>query len=129
LPELPERIYSAEAPPRAVAAFAADVAREAAAGDAHGAAILSGAAAELALTACAALDRLFEPGEPAVVSYAGNVFKAGSALLEPFRREVVSRRPGTQVVPPDGDALAGAALLAALEDLRPEPGLLWREAA
>jgi hypothetical protein len=63
------------------------------------------------------------------VSYAGNVFKAGAPLLEPFRHEVRSRRPGTEVLPPDGDALAGAALLAAVEDLRPQPGLLWREAA
>ena len=129
LPELPERIYSAEVPPRAVAAFAADVAREAAAGEPHALAILAGAAGELALTACAALDRLFERGEPAVVSYAGNVFKAGAALLEPFTQEVLARRPGTTVLAPDGDSLAGAALLAALEDLRPQPGLLWREAA
>jgi N-acetylglucosamine kinase-like BadF-type ATPase len=126
LPDLPERIYSAEVPPRA---FAADVAQEAAAGEAHAVAIMADAAGELALTACAALDRLFEPGEPAVVSYAGNVFKAGPPLLEPFEREVQSRRPGTEVLAPDGDALAGAALLAGLEELRPQPGLLWREAA
>jgi N-acetylglucosamine kinase-like BadF-type ATPase len=115
-------------PPRAVAAFAADVVREAAGGEPHAEAILADAGRELALTACAALDRLFEPGEPALVSYAGNVFKAGAPLLEPFRREVLSRRPGTEVLPPDGDALAGAALLANLEDLQPQPGLLWREA-
>ena len=129
LPELPERIYSAEVPTRAVAAFAADVAQEASGGEPHAEAILADAGRELALSACAALDRLFEPDEPAVVSYAGNVFKAGAALLEPFRQEVLSRRPGTEVLPPDGDALAGAALLAALEDLRPQPGLLWRETA
>jgi N-acetylglucosamine kinase-like BadF-type ATPase len=127
LPELPERIYSAEVPPRAVAAFAADVAREAAGGEPHAEAILAHAGRELGLTACAALDRLFEPDEPAVASYAGNVFKAGAPLLEPFRQEVLSRRPGTEVLPPDGDALAGAALLAAMEDLQPQPGLLWRE--
>jgi N-acetylglucosamine kinase-like BadF-type ATPase len=129
LPALPERIYSAEVPPRAVAAFAADVAQEAAAGDTRAAAILADAASELALTVCAAMDRLFEPGEPAVVSYAGNVFKAGTPLLEPFTREVRWRRPGTEVRAPDGDALAGAALLAGLEELRPQPGLLWRDAA
>jgi N-acetylglucosamine kinase-like BadF-type ATPase len=129
LPELPERIYSAEVPPRAVAAFAADVAQEASGGEPHAEAILADAGRELALSACAALDRRFEPDEPAGVSYAGNVFKAGAPLLEPFRQEVLSRRPGTHVLPPDGDALAGAALLAALEDLRPQPGLLWRETA
>jgi N-acetylglucosamine kinase-like BadF-type ATPase len=130
LPELPERIYSADVPARAVAAFAADVAQVAAAGEPHAGAILADAARELALTACAALGRLFEPDEPAVVSYAGNVFRAGRPLLEPFTRGVLSRRPGTEVLPPDGDALAGAALLAALDEgLRPEPGLLWRAAA
>jgi N-acetylglucosamine kinase-like BadF-type ATPase len=130
LPDLPERIYSADVPARAVAAFAVDVAQEAAGGEPHAEAILADAARELALTACAALGRLFEPGEPAVVSYAGNVFRAGMPLLEPFRHEVQSRRPGTEVLPPDGDALAGAVLLAALDDgLRPQPGLLWRAAA
>jgi N-acetylglucosamine kinase-like BadF-type ATPase len=130
LPGLPESIYSADVPARAVAAFAADVAREAAAGEPHAAAVLADAGRELAVTACAALGRLFEPGEPAFVSYAGNVFRAGRPLLEPFTAEVPARRPGTEVVPPEGDGLAGAALLAALDDgLRPEPGLLWRAIA
>jgi N-acetylglucosamine kinase-like BadF-type ATPase len=129
LPDLSERIYAAEVPTRAVAAFAADVASEAAAGEPHATAIMAGAAGELALSACAALDRLFEPSEPATVSYAGNVFQAGPPLLEPFAREVRRRRPATELVAPAGDALAGAALLAELDDgLRPEPGLLWRAA-
>jgi N-acetylglucosamine kinase-like BadF-type ATPase len=130
LPELPERIYSADPPTRAVAAFAADVAQAAADGEPHAAAILADAGGELALTACAALGRLFEPSESATVSFAGNVFQAGAALMEPFTQGVVARRPGTEVVPPAGDGLAGAALLAALADgLRPEPGLLWRAGA
>jgi N-acetylglucosamine kinase-like BadF-type ATPase len=127
LPSLSERIYSADVPIRAVAAFAADVAREAAAGEPHAVAILADAGRELALTACAALGQLFGPSEPAFLSYAGNVFRAGPPLLEPFTASVLSRRPGTDVVSPEGDGLAGAALLAALhERLRPEPGLLWR---
>jgi N-acetylglucosamine kinase-like BadF-type ATPase len=129
LPDLSERIYAAEVPTRAVAAFAADVAREAAAGEPHATAILADAARELALTARAALDHLFEPDEPAVVSYAGNVFRAGTPLLDPFTSAVLEQRPATDVLPPGGDALAGAALLAGLgEGLRPEPGLLWRAA-
>jgi N-acetylglucosamine kinase-like BadF-type ATPase len=130
LPELSETIYCADVPTRAVASFAADVAREAAAGEPRAVAILADAARELAITGCAALGRLFEPDEPVALSYAGNVFRAGTPLLEPFTQEVEARRPGTEVVPPEGDALAGAALLAALDDgLRPEPGLLWRSAA
>jgi N-acetylmuramic acid 6-phosphate etherase len=130
VPELAERIYSAEAPNRAVAAFAADVAEAAAGGEPHAVGILAAAGRELAVTACAALGRLFEPDEQAAVSYAGNVFGAGPPLLEPFTRELEARRPGTEVAPPIADGLAGAALLATLhEGLRPEPGLLWRTEA
>jgi glucosamine kinase len=129
VPELSERIYAAEVPTRAVAAFAADVAASAQEGDEGALAILADAAAELASTACAALAHLFETGEPAVVSYAGNVFRAGPVLLEPFSRAVAAKRPGTEVRPPAADALAGAAILAAEDGLRPEPGLLWRAAA
>ncbi len=102
LPELSKRIDASPAPIGAIAAFAHDVARAAAAGDAHAHAIFEEAAHELASTACAALGRLFEPGEPAIVSYAGNVFRAGALVVEPFIRSVSERRPGTQVVPPDG---------------------------
>jgi N-acetylglucosamine kinase-like BadF-type ATPase len=126
LPGLSERIYGSPVPTRAIADFAVDVARTAAAGDAHARTILEDAARELALTACAALGRLFEPDEPALVSYAGNVFRAGALVVGPFTRSVSERRPGTRVVPPEGDALAGAALLAGLEtELQPEPGILW----
>jgi N-acetylmuramic acid 6-phosphate etherase len=126
LPELPERIYAAPVPARAIAAFAVDVAAEAGAGDPHAVAILADAGCELALTACAALDRLFEPDAPATVSYAGNVFRGGALLLEPFTRSVLERRQNNKVVPPAGDALAGAAVLAEAQDaLRPEPGILW----
>jgi N-acetylglucosamine kinase-like BadF-type ATPase len=129
LPDLPERVYGADVPSRAVAAFAADVALEAAAGEPLARAILADAARELAMSGCAALGRLFEPDEPALLSYAGNVFRAGPALLEPFAREVQACRPATEVVPPAGDALAGAALLAASDGgLRPQRGLLWRAA-
>ena len=125
-PGLSERIYADPVPTRAVAAFAADVAAEAEGGDATSLAILEDAAAELALTACAGLARLFEPREPAAVSYAGNVFRAGRLLTEPFARAVEQRRPGTEVAPPAADALAGAALLARLDgELEPEPGILW----
>jgi N-acetylglucosamine kinase-like BadF-type ATPase len=126
LPGLCEHIYAAEVPTRAIAAFAEDVAREAAAGDERAVAILAQAGRELALSALAALDRLFEPDEPALVSYAGNVFRAGPPLLGPFEREL-KRRPATEVLPPEDDSLAGAALLVDL-NLRPQPGILWRAA-
>ena len=50
-------------------------------------------------------------------------------LIEPFTREVADCRPGTPVVAPDGDSLAGAAYLAEhAGSLRAEPGILWNAA-
>jgi N-acetylglucosamine kinase-like BadF-type ATPase len=122
---MPERIYSEPVPTGAVAAFAADVAAEAEAGDEAALAILDDAARELATSACAAAGRLFEPGEAVLVSYTGNVFQAGELIVEPFKHEVEARRPGTPVVAPSGDPLAGAFLLAELASgLRPERGIL-----
>jgi N-acetylglucosamine kinase-like BadF-type ATPase len=127
--ELAERIHGAPVPTRAVASFAADVAREAAGGDQIAAGILRDAGRELAISACAALERLFSAEDEAAVSYAGNVFLAGPALTQPFAEHVAERRPGTEILPPAGDSLAGAALLAERADtLRPEPGILWRTA-
>jgi hypothetical protein len=88
-------------------------------------AILSDAGRELAISACAAAGRLFEPDAPVLVSYAGNVFEAGEPILAPFVRELEARRPGVSVVAPAGDPLAGAFVLAELAaQLRPEPGIL-----
>jgi N-acetylglucosamine kinase-like BadF-type ATPase len=127
--QLSERVYGAPVPIRAVAGFAADVAREAAGGDETAVAILREAGRELALSACAALDRLFERDGAALVSYTGNVFLAGAPVIEPFARAVAARRPTARVVPPGGDSLAGAALLAELGPTLPsEPGILWSEA-
>jgi N-acetylmuramic acid 6-phosphate etherase len=124
--ELPSHIHTAPVPTRAVASFAAEVAAEAASGDEVAAAILRDAGRELAASACAALGRLFTADEEAAVSYTGNVFLAGPALLGPFTERVQKGRPGTEVVPPAGDSLTGAALLAErAETLRPEPGILW----
>ena len=129
VPELVERIHGAPVPTRAVAGFAADVAREAGAGDELAAAILRDAGRELAISACAALERLFSPEDEAAVSYTGNVFLAGTLLLEPFAEELAERRPGTEILAPAGDSLDGAALLAErAETLRPERGILWRAA-
>lgn len=128
-PELVERIHGARVPTRAVAGFAADVAREAGAGDELAAAILRDAGRELAISACAALERLFSAEDEGAVSYTGNVFLAGTLLLEPFAEELAERRPGTEILPPAGDSLDGAALLAErAETLRPERGILWRAA-
>jgi N-acetylglucosamine kinase-like BadF-type ATPase len=110
--EIAEAVYRSPVPTRTVASFARDVARVAAAGDAEARSILEAAGRDLAATACAALERAFDPGEEAVVSYSGNVFAAGAPLLDAFAHELARRLPGVTLLPPQGDALAGAALLA-----------------
>jgi len=123
--QLPEQIYPAPVPTRAVASFAADVGRVAGTGDEQARSILADAARELAISACAAAGRLFELSDPVVVSYAGSVFKAGELIGQPFRSEVAARLPRASVVEPEGDPLAGALLLVELaQDLGDEPGIL-----
>ena len=101
-----ERIYSEPVPTRAVAGFAADVGAARSRGRAR-AAILRDAARELAISACAAAGRLFEPEEPVVVSYTGNVFQAAALIMEPFTREVEALRSNASVVPPSGRSARG----------------------
>jgi N-acetylglucosamine kinase-like BadF-type ATPase len=123
--ELPEQIYSAPVPTRAVASFAADVGKVAEAGDEYARTVLADAARELALSACAAAGRLFESDEPVVVSYSGSVFQAGELIDAPFRSEVAARLPRAEVVDPEGDPLAGAVLLVDVAaGLHDEPGIL-----
>ena len=121
-----EAVYRSPVPTRTVASFARDVARVAAEGDAAARSILEAAGSELAVTACAALARAFDPGDTAAVSYAGSIFEAGPPLMDAFAREMVRMRPDAQLVPPEGDALAGAIFLAEWgADLAPDRTLLW----
>ena len=129
LDELPLRLSRADPPTRALAGFAAEVARVAAAGDPAALEILAEAGRELALSGCAALDRVFARDTPATLSCTGNVFRAGPALTDEFAATVERRRPGTRVEPAVGGSLDGAALLAERTDLDPVPGVLWRAAA
>jgi glucosamine kinase len=110
--EIAEAVYRSPVPTRTVASFARDVARVAAEGDTPARAILEDAGRELGVTACAALERAFDPGEPAAVSHSGSVFEAGPPLVDAFTDELARRLPDAKLVPPEGDALAGAALLA-----------------
>ena len=124
-----EAIYRSRVPTRSVAGFARDVARVAAEGDATARSILATAGGELALTACAALGRAFDGDESAAVSYSGSVFGAGPPLLEAFEEELARLRPDAQLLPPAGDSLAGAALLAERGgELMQDPEMLWSSA-
>ena len=75
--------------------------------------IWSEAADERAATAVACAQRLFAPDEVVAVSWAGGLFAAPEPLLlDPFVERLQERLPSAAPVPPAGDALAGAALLA-----------------
>jgi N-acetylglucosamine kinase-like BadF-type ATPase len=124
-----EAVYRSPVPTRTVASFARDVARVAAEGDTPARAILEDAGRELAVEACAAIGRAFEPGEPAAVSHSGSVFEAGPPLVDAFTDELARRLPAAELVAPQGDALAGAALLAEQgPSLMRDRGLLWSAA-
>jgi glucosamine kinase len=124
-----EAIYRSPVATRTVAGFARDVARVAAEGDATAHSILATAGSELALTACAALRRAFDGNETAAVSYSGSVFSAGPPLLEAFEEELARLRPDAQLMPPAGDSLAGAALLAERGgELMHDREMLWSSA-
>jgi N-acetylglucosamine kinase-like BadF-type ATPase len=124
--EIAESVYRSPVPTRTVASFARDVAQVAEEGDAEARLILEDAGRDLAVTACAALERAFDPGETASVSYSGSVFAAGPPLVDAFAEELARRRPDAKLVPPEADALAGAALLAELGPaLMQDRDMLW----
>lgn len=130
LDQLPLEISHADPPTRAIAGFARDVAERARAGEPDAIEILARAAHELALSGCAALGRVFAPGDAATLSCTGNVFRAGDALTVPFAAAVEDLRPGTAIEAASGGSLEGAARLAASPaEFAPVPGVLWRAAA
>jgi N-acetylglucosamine kinase-like BadF-type ATPase len=127
LQALVSKVYRADNSSRAIAAFAPRVAEAAQAGDDRAVAIWQRAGEELALSAAAAARRLFGDGQPVEVSYVGGLFGAGDLLLAPFSRALGELLPTASLVPPRGNSLDGARVLAADgAALRAEPGLLWR---
>ena len=93
-------------------------------------AILRDAARELALSACAALERLFDPGEEAAVSYAGNVFLGGPGAAGAVRRgRCASAARGPRSWRPRATRWpARRCWPRGPRTLRPEPRILWRAA-
>lgn len=107
-----EHVYDATNPAREVARFAREVAGAAREGDPAAAEIWADAAREVALTATAALGRVFVPGAPVTVSWTGGLFDARDLMLEPVKRHVAETWPSARLVAPEGTALRGAELLA-----------------
>jgi len=126
LAKLPLRIHGTESPTRMVASFAPEVTRLAAAGEAVAVEIVTGAAADLATAAAAALGRVLAPGTPSAVSCVGSVFDSGTVLQEPFARRLGELWPAAELIDPDGDGLAGAAALTRdVDGLPPEAHLVF----
>jgi N-acetylglucosamine kinase-like BadF-type ATPase len=104
----PVQLYTAGDRAGRMAAFADDVARLAAAGDAIAGAILARAAELLAQTLNAAL----VPGADGQAAYSGGLFRLGAVLVEPFEAAFRQLRPGVSLCPAAGSPLDGAMALA-----------------
>jgi N-acetylglucosamine kinase-like BadF-type ATPase len=115
LDHLPETAARAGAGPvAAIASFSRQVAEAAGAGDEVARHIWLEAAAALAESAVACARRL-SPGTPTptAISWVGGLFSAADGLLlDPFLARVRAIFPPADLLPPVGDALAGAARLA-----------------
>lgn len=112
LPELAAR--AGAGPVAAIASFSAQVAEAAAEGDEIARHIWREAATHLADSAVACARRLNPASAaPIAVSWLGGLFSApDSLLLEPFLARIRATFPAADLMPPAGDALAGAARLA-----------------
>ena len=96
-----------------VAGLCRQVVQAADAGDETAAAILDGAARELALLVSCTRDQLgYAPDEPVAVSWSGGTF-AATQVREGFRRELLTRHPADDLRQPLLPPVLGAALYAA----------------
>lgn len=102
------KLYTAEFPRPRVAGFATLVDQTAENGDVTARNILLNAAQQLATLVSAVRGQLFAPGEPAVVSHIGGVFRSG-LVLERFRM-LVELEASNTVSPPAYGPATGALL-------------------
>ncbi|MFC9843270.1 N-acetylglucosamine kinase [Streptomyces sp. NPDC060223] len=107
LPGLPGALYPRTDRPAVLAAFAPEVA-VCAESDPVAAGILRAAARSIAESAAAVCPRAGEPR----VALTGGLFKMGDPLLVPLREELVEQLPHARQIPPAGDPLHGAVLIA-----------------
>jgi N-acetylglucosamine kinase-like BadF-type ATPase len=106
--QLLHRFYTPEFPRPRIASLAKLVDEAAENGDGSAQNILNEAAQQLAIHVAAVRGQLFQPGEAAVVSYAGGVFRS-RILLARFRM-LVEMEGGNQVLAPVYGPAAGALL-------------------
>jgi len=108
--EIPGKVYSESMPVEEIAKFATAVALEARKGDPVSIEIMNHAGRSLGKLAVSCLSEL-DPEVP-LISYVGGVFDAGDIILEPFKDEILSRRPDAVVIPPRYPPFVGAGILA-----------------
>lgn len=111
-----ERVYGSANPARVIAGFATEVSAAADAGDHISRGLLDDASARLADSAVAAAHRVFAPDATVPISWQGGVFSAGAAIVDPFIEHLRAALPAAEFHRPAGDALDGAAELAAAVD-------------
>lgn len=122
---LTSAIYGADRPPETVASFARAVAEAAHGGDPEARAIWRDAGIALADCVSAAW-RGVAGDTPGRISWNGGLFAAGDLLRSAFGERLADVLPGGRLVPPSGDALDGARLLAETPTGHPLQGLLQR---
>ncbi|WP_328609319.1 putative N-acetylmannosamine-6-phosphate 2-epimerase [Amycolatopsis sp. NBC_00345] len=113
-PDLAQRIHQTPAPVAVIAAFAPEVFAAAADRDPVAAAIVTGAAEDLAHTIAAAV-HVLDRGVAVPVACTGRVFEAGELLLDPLRKRLADLSPTARLAPAAGDPLDGAVRLATSE--------------
>jgi N-acetylglucosamine kinase-like BadF-type ATPase len=112
LKQIHARVYSGQMARPDLAALAEIVSRAAAQGDATARMILREAGKELALAVNAVLQRLHIEDQPVTIGTVGGVFRAGRAVLRPFRERVKQVAPQAGIMAPRVPAAVGAALMA-----------------
>ena len=106
--EMMHRFYTPEYPRDRIAAFAGLVDEAARDGDLAAAGILAKAAQELATLAVTVRHQLFDPGQKAILSYAGGVF--ASKMVRNRYRLLVEVNEDNEFAPPERGPAEGALL-------------------
>ena len=114
--QIHRRIYSGELGRPEIAAFASAVGKAADEGERAARSLLREAGEELGLLATTVIRKLGEGKRPLTVGYVGGVFRAGNAVMDPFRQAVLAEAPYAVLAAPLVPAAVAAAMLAA-EDI------------
>ena len=110
--EIPRVVYAAGFARDRISLLAPRVAAAARGGDPPAARIVAAAGEDLARTALAVIQQLFQPGAPVAVYLTGGVFGAGDVLLDPFRTALAAGWPAAATRFPRFPPAVGGLILA-----------------